>query len=95
MKDVDAERMAASHSLRIRQSMGRKKTYLGFGSRQVSGSEPTDDRSVMLSRDCHGFGRGGPSLFLSRPQRGPRHRSGLLARFGVETMKEASVSRVT
>ena len=65
MKDVDAERMAASHSLRIRQSMGRKKAYLGFGSRQVSGSEPTDDRSVMLSRIATASAVAVPLFFLA------------------------------
>ena len=49
MKDVDDERMAASHSLGIRQSMGKKRSIQDSARDRILGSEPTDGRSAMLT----------------------------------------------
>jgi hypothetical protein len=50
VNDVDAERMAESHSLRIRQSKGKKQPNQDSARDRIRGSEPTDGRSVRLSQ---------------------------------------------
>jgi hypothetical protein len=65
VKEVDAERMAASHSLRIRLSMGKERGIQDSARDRINRSEPTDGRSGRLSRIATATAVAAPAISLA------------------------------